>query len=346
MTDLGMGFRALSVDVATRYCYGEEGGYDSLGEEDFGRWYNELIGGLAPVMFLLKIFPGWLVRAVQRMPEGLAELANPLVRPLRKLLKEAERQVERVRGEVEKGVMSGRKTIFHTILAGPEDGEGGYVVPEMRKVVGEAFGIAGAAVETTGNVLTVCAFWVLRMREIQERLREELVGAFPDEERPMEYLVLEKLPYLTAVIKEGLRLSYGVLYPLPRVVPKGGATFNGRWVPEGTVVSMSTWLMHRDPSAFPNPDVFDPERWLDPAEERYRDRLVVSFSRGSRACLGQPLAMCELYVVLGQLFRRFDNLEAPDIGPEDLVYEDYFLALHPPHAKKFRVRRKGMTRQD
>jgi hypothetical protein len=69
MTDLGMGFRALSVDVATGYCYGEEGGYNALGEEDFGKWYDELMRGIAPMMFLLKLFPAWLRGVVQGMPD-------------------------------------------------------------------------------------------------------------------------------------------------------------------------------------------------------------------------------------------------------------------------------------
>src|SRR4051794_27763343 len=101
-----------------------------------------------------------------------------------------------------------------------------------------------------------------------------------------------------------------------------------------TVVSMSSWLMHRDPSVFPDADVFDPERWLDPVEARHRDKFLVSFGRGGRACIGQALAMCELYVTIGQLFRSLPDLEAPDVGVEDFEYEDYFAAVHPSRARK------------
>ena len=109
---------------------------------------------------------------------------------------------------------------------------------------------------------------------------------------------------------------------------------------------MSNWLMHRDPAAFPDPNVFDPERWLDPAESRHRERFLTSFSRGNRMCVGQPLAMCELYVTIGQLFRKFDDLEAPDIGPEDMVYEDYFSPFHPLDARKFRVIRRSVKGEE
>jgi len=52
--------------------------------------------------------------------------------------------------------------------------------------------------------------------------------------------------------------------------------------------------------------------------------------------------MLELYVTIAQLFRRLGDLEAPDISAEDFVYEDYFLAVYPAHAWKFRIRRKGL----
>jgi len=104
---------------------------------------------------------------------------------------------------------------------------------------------------------------------------------------------------------------------------------------------MSSWFMHRNLTAFPNPEIFDPERWLDPVEARYRDKFLIPFSRGQRACIGQALAMCELYVAIAQIFRRFPDLEAPDVGPEDFAYEDYFVAIHPRQARKFRVRSLG-----
>jgi len=80
-----------------------------------------------------------------------------------------------------------------------------------------------------------------------------------------------------------------------------------------------------------------PARWTDPDALRVREKCLVSFSRGSRACIGQNLAMCELYVTLGTLFRRFEDLKPFDVGPEDMTYGDYFSAFHPKGARAFRV---------
>ncbi len=96
---------------------------------------------------------------------------------------------------------------------------------------------------------------------------------------------------------------------------------------------MSNYLMHRNSEAFPDPDVFDPMRWVNqPAEIlRARERCFVPFARGSRNCLGQNLALCELYIALGTLFRRYEAFKARDIGRP--VYIDYFNIFHPADAK-------------
>jgi len=104
---------------------------------------------------------------------------------------------------------------------------------------------------------------------------------------------------------------------------------------------MSTWVLHRNKKMFPDPDTFDPTRWIGPPEKlRERERWLVPFSRGTRGCLGRNLAMCELYVTLATLFRRFDALEAYDCGPEDLTYVEAISAFHPRAARPFRVVQK------
>lgn len=100
---------------------------------------------------------------------------------------------------------------------------------------------------------------------------------------------------------------------------------------------MSTWSMHHNTDAFPNPDKFDPSRWMDPEGARLRDKCFVPFSKGRRMCLGHTLAMCELYCTIGTVLRRFDQMEVYKVTAEDMVYEDYLGAVHPLEANSFRV---------
>lgn len=99
---------------------------------------------------------------------------------------------------------------------------------------------------------------------------------------------LEKLPLLTATIKEGLRLSHGVLGRLPRIAPSGGWTFEGTHVPAGTIISSSAPVVHYDPTIFPNPHAFVPDRWLreDGSYNVAMEQHLVAFSKGQRSCIG------------------------------------------------------------
>jgi cytochrome P450 len=96
-------------------------------------------------------------------------------------------------------------------------------------------------------------------------------------------------------------------------------------------------MIHRDEEVFPDPMTFDPTRWInDPPEViQTREKFLVSFSRGNRMCIGQNLAMCELYITFATLFRRFEHLRTPYIGP--FVYVDYFVVHHPDHFQKLKV---------
>lgn len=168
---------------------------------------------------------------------------------------------------------------------------------------GVLFIVAGN--ETTGNALSIITFHVLNNSEIKMNLRNELFEAIPDEGTMPQWQFLETLPYLSAIIKEGLRMSYGVISRMPRVSPNAILHYKGWVIPPNTPVSMNNMDMHNDPTVFVNPSTFWPERWLQSDSGELLKHLV-PFCRGTRACVGQNLAYAEMYLTLATLFRRFD----------------------------------------
>lgn len=229
-TEIWAGFRAISVDVITEHAFGPERCWNFLEKHDFGIWYNHLARTVVPMMYVFQVAP-WLQKPMQAMPIWLAKALNPIVAGMLEMVEVTRLDVERVVRDIEDSVRPERETIFHTVLDGERLKEQGVQAPSVQHMVDEAFGFLGAASETAGNAMTICAFHVLHNPEIYKRLRGELVSAFPDANK-MDLLALEKLPYLTAVVKEGLRLSFGVLHPLPRVAPTT-VEFNGRVLPKG-----------------------------------------------------------------------------------------------------------------
>ena len=124
------------------------------------------------------------------------------------------------------------------------------------------------------------------------RLREELSEAY-DVLGPMaSWKPARELPYLDAVIKEAGRLHPSFGLPYERIVPAGGATICGRFLPEGTVVGMSAYVVHHDPEVFgADCDHFSPERWLDANEENRKkmEGSLLTAGTGSNNILNEIL---------------------------------------------------------
>lgn len=124
--------------------------------------------------------------------------------------------------------------------------------------------------------------------------------------------ILESLPYLNAVIREGLRITHPVTHRISRSFPDKNLIYKDVVIPAGTIVHMTALLIHENEEVFPDAKVFRPERWL--GEEKLQ-RYLVPFSRGSRGCLGINLAWTELYMIIAKVFRRF-NFDTREVSRE------------------------------
>lgn len=172
-----------------------------------------------------------------------------------------------------------------------------------------------AGSETGATLLAVAVYYLLRNPDKLARLRGEVRGRFPggagrEGEAAMSYAAVTRgLPYLVAVLHEALRIHPSLPAGINRVVPRGGATVDGRLVAAGTVLQVPHWAAYHLEENFADPWAFAPERWLDPCPERYRgdDREVFQpFSLGQRNCIGRGLAMMETRVCLAMLVLNFD----------------------------------------
>lgn len=131
-----------------------------------------------------------------------------------------------------------------------------------------------AGSDTTAILLRTIFYNLLTHRSSLQTLLAELDDAANRGRlsNPVKWKEARELPYLDAVIKEGGRLHPPFGLPLERVVPQPGATVCGKYLPPGTVVGMSGWVVHRDPNTFGEDcEQWRPERWLEcGAEERRR----------------------------------------------------------------------------
>ncbi|MCA9700450.1 MAG: cytochrome P450 [Myxococcales bacterium] len=156
--------------------------------------------------------------------------------------------------------------------------------------------------DTTVTATSNAIYHLALHPELARRARDEQ-AAMDTQDFSLESL--RAMSFLDALIKESMRL----------IPPIGGAfrvmlrdeQYRGFRIPQGWRVAVGPRGVHRDPAYFPEPERFDPDRWLDPAQEQSRPPFsYVPFGGGPRTCLGMHFALLEMQIVLSMLLRDFE----------------------------------------
>lgn len=156
--------------------------------------------------------------------------------------------------------------------------------------------------DSTSSLLTSLVYVLTQHPEVEERLRREVEEVIGLSGTPTADNI-KKLSYMTAVIKETLRL-YPPAAALSKTALKDGARLGPYSAAAGTKVIVNLNALHRNPKLWgDNAEAFDPSRFLPGAPERHAYSWV-PFSSGPRACLGMQFALIEARVVLSRLLQR------------------------------------------
>ncbi|OAB59827.1 cytochrome P450 [Phormidium willei BDU 130791] len=202
------------------------------------------------------------------------------------------------------------------LLARDEEGQG-MSDQELRD---ELVTLLLAGHETTATALAWALYWVHRFDSVRDRLIEEItaLGENPD---PMAVF---KLPYLTAVCNETLRIYPVALVTFPRIA-KEPIQVGDYQFPAETVLAPCIYLTHHREDLFPDSHSFKPERFL---ERQYSPYEFYPFGGGNRRCLGMALAMYELKLALATLITEHE-FTLPDQPPVKPVRRGITLAPSP-----------------
>ncbi|KAF9065816.1 cytochrome P450 [Rhodocollybia butyracea] len=294
---MAIAYRALTTDIITSYCFAES--VNILDSPDLS---HPILRGMKETFtkaWLQRHFPFFITFALNA-PQKLVLWLLPEFEGYLKMRAGFERQINSLINNPDRLSMVEHETIFHHLLE-PKDQER----LSQASLMDEAFVLVSAGSDTVGNACNIGTFYALKYPSIYLKLKKELEEVWLDKDRSISFTVLEKLPYLTAFIREVLRFSLGVVHPLPRVVVPSTPKIGGLKLPPGTVVGMSVKFLHTNPDVFPDPYAFNPDRWLVQDTSQLLLDLA-PFSKGPRSCLGLNLAWCELYLILGNILRRLD----------------------------------------
>lgn len=165
--------------------------------------------------------------------------------------------------------------------------------------------------------MTAVFYYVLRTPGCYSKLLEELdthLGPSSSDTNSTYFQTsfsrARELPYLHACIQEAFRMHPAIGMLIERVVPPSGATICGSFIPGGTIVGCNAWVVQRDRSTFGEDcDNYRPERWLADADSTHKmERAMLQFGAGTHLCLGQNIALMEIYKLVPSMMKTYEVL--------------------------------------
>ncbi|KAJ2996575.1 hypothetical protein NUW58_g937 [Xylaria curta] len=330
---------AFTGDIVVGYCL--EKPYNFILKPDFRAEFSDAMVNLLGSVHFVTQFP-WIFKALKLLPGWCIATLSPPMASVRAFIEEMKAQILRAKlvhasGGKKPGV---QQSLFTALL-------GSNLPPrelETERLQHEAIAVIGAGVETTSYSLSLGSYHILSNRDILSMLKKELNEAIPDPRDIPNINTLMQLPYLTCVVNESLRFSYGTTQRIPRLSPTliTYSSHNADYhLPVGSIVSMDNYTASHDPWAFPSPYEFRPERWEDDSrapDGKPLTKYMIAFGRGTRSCIGMQLAYAELYIGLASFFRRFEcELFETERDAVD-CYGDRFVPRPKPGTKGVRVK--------
>ncbi|KAF8796534.1 Cytochrome P450 4V2 like protein [Argiope bruennichi] len=198
----------------------------------------------------------------------------------------------------------------------------------------DTFALAG---HDTAAVTVTWALYLIGLNpDVQVKVHEELDRILGENiDKDVTEKDLNDLCYLDCVVKETLRL-YPAVPAIGRIVEED-TTICGYTLPKGATCVFCSYLLHRDEDVFPDPEKFDPNRFLPENSIKIPEFAYIPFSAGPRNCIGYKFAAMEVKILLATILRNFT---VESLEERDKVLPVMQVALHPssPVYVKFRSR--------
>lgn len=292
--DLARKAQFFTLDVISSLAFGKKFGYLDADADTFR--YIEITEKLFPSLIIITL-QTWIIDLLQsRAMRYLAPDSRGLI-GIGDVMKRAQEAVDERYGP---GAVSRRDILGSFVAHGltREEAEGETVVQIL------------AGSDTTATAIRATMLFVMTNPGVYARLREEIDAAAGEGRisSPITDAEARRMPYLQAVIREGIRYWPPATGLLPKVCDKDEVVCGVR-IPAGTHVGWSPFAVMRDVEVFgEDAEMFRPERWLGISPEQYRTMEAITmldFKGGSRwECLGKPIAMMELNKVFVEVSLR------------------------------------------
>ena len=220
----------------------------------------------------------------------------------KKVIQERKEEIEADENEKDHNEVGIKKKMAFLDLLIKSSGKGSVLTDHDIQEEVDTFMFAGH--DTTASSMAVTLYLIALDKTVQRKCQEELDTIFGDSDRLATNTDLSRMKYLTACVKESLRL-YGSVPAIGRVTSQE-IEIEGHVIPAETEVFLSIMLLHRDEKYFANPEMFNPDRFYSESGPEKHPYAFTPFSAGPRNCIGQKFAMMEVKIILSSILRKFN----------------------------------------
>ncbi|KAK3174712.1 hypothetical protein OEA41_001958 [Lepraria neglecta] len=321
---------AFANDVVSQYSFGHDNDLlrDPIRAASLRANLSELLLGVK----INQHFP-WIVETLELLPMALAKhIMPPGVLDMKAFSARISEDIEQVLHDSNDVKRGEKRSIFYELRDNPN-------LPPSEKsslrLEHEGTLLVMAGTESTAKSLAITHFHLISNPPMMAKLRAELRTVHEDS----SWTELEQLPYLSACIAEGNRLSFGVTARVCRIAPDEALQYKDYTISPGTPVSMTSLCAHTDETIFPDPWTFNPDRWLG-QEGVARRKYQMAFNKGGRNCIGINLAHAEMFLVIAAVARYDMELFQTDVSDVEFRH-DYQVAYPKLDSKGVKAIVKG-----
>lgn len=286
----------ITGNIMYGIIFGERYDYEDPDFEKARKFTNVFVGGQGPIS-PIHFFPEWLLRLIHRKVDKADLERTKTAERIKTFLLEKINEHEdtfddnNIRDFIDLYIQVARDS--------KEETKETFTEGNMLRVIQDLF-LAGS--ETSSTTLDWALLYMIEYPEIQRKCQKEIEQIVGDKQ--IEYSDRIKLPYVDATIMEIQRLANILQFPVLHST-NNDVELQGYKIPKETLVLSLMYSVFQDPKYWDRPEIFNPGRFLDKSGKIVKKDAQIPFGIGPRACLGEPLARMELFLVFANLLQRF-----------------------------------------
>lgn len=196
----------------------------------------------------------------------------------------------------------------------------------MNELAAQAWVFFLAGFETSSTAMSFALYELSQNQEVQDKARDSVTTALANHDGKFTYEAMQEMEYLEQCINESLR-KYPPGTNLLRIVTKPykvtGMNFS---LPKGMMVMVPIYGIHHDEDFYPNPEVYDPERFSPEEVQKRNPYTFMPFGEGPRNCIGMRFGMMQAKVGLVTLLKNF-RFKLNKKTPVPLVFDSKSIVL-------------------